>query len=239
MKTSHSDLSLFLRKDIKNNIACIGFFLNYPVVDYYIKNDSAIIFGKSDHLWAHISSSSTNDLAKLLEEHHNRTNYYFSVEDWMVPLIQKHGKAEWIMTTNRYILNENSEIDSPTEKITSLDISHTNYIYENSEYQKYTSPEYIKDRLTKDISAGIWLDNKLVAWGFTHDDGAIGFLHVLSNFRKKGYAIDIIKYLIIERRKMGKAVFVNIVPDNIPAINLVGKLGFSFDRKTSWLKLKE
>jgi len=39
--------------------------------------------------------------------------------------------------------------------------------------------------LEKDISAGIILDEKLVALGFTHDDGALGFLHFLPEYRKK------------------------------------------------------
>ena len=237
MKRSNSDLSLLLRKDIAKNIACIGFFSNYPIIQYYIENDSAIIFGKSDHLWAHISSSSADDLAKLLEEHHKKTKFYFSVEDWMIPHIQMYGKIDWIMTTNRYILNENIEILPPKERIMTLNYSLASYIYEHSDYKKYTSIKYIKDRLKKDISAGIWINDKLIAWGFTHDDGALGFLHVFKSQRKKGLASNILNFLISERIKVGKPVFVNIVPENKHAIKLVEKLGFYFDRRVSWIKI--
>ncbi len=65
--------------------------------------------------------------------------------------------------------------------------------------------------MSKDISAGIVVDENLVAWGFTHDDGALGFLHVLKDFRKRGYGLDILLALIQERKKDNKSVFGNIV----------------------------
>ena len=102
----------------------------------------------------------------------------------------------------------------------------------------FTSTEYVKDRLARDISAGIIVDNKLVAWGFTHDDGALGFLHVLPEHRKKGYGMDIVRILIQMRQDEKKSVFCNIVPENTASIYLVKKLNFVFDRNVSWIKLK-
>ncbi|MDX1701435.1 MAG: GNAT family N-acetyltransferase [Melioribacteraceae bacterium] len=232
------ELYSLLQKNPIQNIACLGFFSNYPLVDYFVENGSILMLGKSDNLWAHISSSSKNDLKKLLMEHHSKTKYYFSVEDWMIPLICEYGDSEWIMKTNRYVLEGSISVDDPEIEINQLDISSAAYIYSNSEYKKFTSLQYIRDRLSRDISAGVWVEGNLVAWGFTHDDGALGFLNVLNDFRKNGYGIKIIQQLINMRRDQGKSVFVNIVPDNIPAIKLISKLGFDFDRRVSWIKLK-
>ena len=82
------------------------------------------------------------------------------------------------------------------------------------------------------------MNNNLVAWGFTHDDGALGFLHVLDDFRNKGYGIDILLVLIQMRKKEKKPIFGNIVPENIASTKLITKLGFKLDCKTSWIKLK-
>lgn len=113
---------------------------------------------------------------KAQKKHHNKTKCYFSAEDWMIPLIQKFGNIDWIMTTNRYILNEHFEIDPHKEKTTGLTSSFTSYIHKHSDYKNFTSLEYIEDRLNSDISARICLNNKLVALGFTQDDGALEFL---------------------------------------------------------------
>ena len=40
----------------------------------------------------------------------------------MIPHIQMYGKIDWIMTTNRYILNENIEILPPKERIMNTQI---------------------------------------------------------------------------------------------------------------------
>ena len=72
-------------------LATWGFFANYPVEQFYIKNKAALIFGTSDHLWAHLVGTSEADIVFLLSKHHAKTPYYYSVEKWMIPLIQKHG----------------------------------------------------------------------------------------------------------------------------------------------------
>ena len=156
----------------------------------------------------------------------------------MIPLILSHGTEDWIITTNRFILDESIFTDLPKLDIVKIDKSYAKFMYNNSDYKDYISVEYIEDRLSKDISAGILVNNILVAWGFTHDDGALGFLHVLEDFRNKGYRIDIILGLIQMRKKAKKPIFGNIVPDNIASTNIVTKLGFKLDCKTSWIKLK-
>jgi hypothetical protein len=166
MKESRSDITVLLNNDVAKNIASLGFFSNYPLLDYYIENNSALIFGKSDHLWAHIISSSPAELSKLLSRHHNITEYYYSVEEWMIPLIEKFGEIYWIMTTNRYILDDNISTKKPEIKITPIDISYSSYIYENSDYRKYTSLDYINERLTNDISAGVFSGTIFTYAGF-------------------------------------------------------------------------
>ena len=156
----------------------------------------------------------------------------------MIPLILNDGTKDWIMTTNRFILEESIFIDSPKFDIIKIDKSYASFMYNNSDYKDYISVAYIEDRLSKDISAGIVVNNKLVAWGFTHDDGALGFLHVHKDFRRKEYGLDILLGLIQMRKKEQKPIFGNIVPDNVTSINLVTKLGFKRDCTTSWIKLK-
>lgn len=233
-----NNLLSILKSDLSRNISILGFFSNYDVEEYFIEKSSALIFGYSDQLWAHISSSSVSELSSLLKKYHTKTKYYYSVEDWMISLILKHGKEDWRMITNRYTLEQNVFTESPKFKIATIDKSYANCIYNNSDYKSYISLEYIEERLRKDISAGIFVNDNLVAWGFTHDDGALGFLHVLKDFRKNGYGAEILLALIRMRKKVKKPIYVNIVHDNVAATNLVTKLGFKLDCRTSWIKLK-
>lgn len=234
------DKTLFavLNLNPQRNIAILGFLSNYPAEKYYIEGDSVIILGRSDHLWAHISSNSEAELSAILANHHSKTKYYFSVEAWMIPFIQKYDTIEWQMLTDRYILDPDIPLNRPNSEIAPIDKSFANFMYENSDYRDFISIEYIQDRLTKDISAGITINDKLVAWGFTHDDGALGFLHVLKDYRKKGYGLDILLGLIEKRKLVNKPIFGNIVPENLPSIKLLNKLGLKPDRRVSWIKVK-
>ncbi len=234
----NNHLKKLLNNEPQQTIATRGFFTNYPVNEFNIHGNSAIIFGQSDHMWAHLISSSKLELQHLLKDFHSKTNYYYSVEEWMIPLILKYGKPDWIMKTNRYILKDAIKIPVPKEEIFSLNKSRSDFIFTHSNYKKFTSINYIRDRLQRDISAGILKDDKLVAWGFTHDDGALGFLHVLPDFRKQGLGEQVLLSLIRQRRANNQPVFCNIVPENFPSINLVQKLGFVLDRTVSWVKLK-
>ncbi len=233
-----SKLRSILNLNPEANIAALGYFTNYPVENYFTEGNSALIFGKSDKLWAHIAGKSESELINLLSEHSAKTKYFFSVEDWMIPLILNHGEKDWVLTTNRYILDKTIEVASNMNNIKRIDKSFSSFILKNSDYKDFLTIEYIEDRLKNDISGGLIQDSKLVAWGFTHDDGAIGFLHVLDDYRKKGYGIDIVLKLIKMRRDEIKPIFCNILPENKASEYLINKIGFKFDRKVSWLKLK-
>lgn len=226
-----------LKSNFKQNIAAIGFFENFHLEKYFTKNNSILLYGASDHYWTHIASNSKSDLEFLLSENHNESKYFFSVEDWIIPVIKKYGNIDWQMDTKRFILPSHIEIKKPVSKLSKIDIKYASFIHENSDYKAYTSIEYIKERLDNDISLGIFEKNNLIAWGFTHDDGALGFLHVLNDRREKGYGLDIVLGLTELKKKDNKPVFVNIVPENKKAIQLVSKIGFVFDRNVSWLKL--
>lgn len=232
------DLKELLVSDKRKNIAALGFFANYKADEILTEGNSAIIIGKSDNLWAHIISGSEVELTSLLKKVQGRVKYYYSVDDWMIPLILRNGSQDWIMSTNRFVLDENVIVPKPSIDSRTIDLDYANYILDNSEYKEFLSTEYIVDRLERDVSAGIHIDNKLIAWGFTHDDGALGFLNVLKYHRKRGYATEVMLGLINMKRKEGEDVFGNILTNNVASVKMVTKIGFGLDCKTSWIKLK-
>jgi GNAT superfamily N-acetyltransferase len=233
------ELQRILDLNPKASIATRGYYTNYPVKAYVVNNNCALIIGHTDHTWIHCVGQDKHDLAELIKEYVGLSCYYYSVEEWVLPLILANGEEEWRMETVRYMLDPNVLVPQPENEIVPLTPDHTDYIFEHTNYRDYTDKVYIRDRLERDISASIVKDGKPIAWGLTHDDGALGFLHVLPEYRKKGYARDIVLARIAKKRELGLPVYCNIVPDNAPAIKLMESLGFKADRKIFWLKLKE
>ncbi len=232
-----SELKRFLGKKPLQSLPVSGFFDNYPVEKWIRHGDFVIVCGTSDYLWAYLCGDNPEDLYALLEEFKYETLYFANVEEWMLPVLTNVHKIEWKLTTHRYYLPEGKTVESPDYLSKSLDVNMAAYIYSNSAYKDFTSEQYIKERLKKDVSAGIWIDGELVGWGLTHDDTSLGFLHVVPKYRGQGLGESILRFLVVEKQVRKKPVFVNIEPHNHQSINLVKKLGLVFDREVSWVKL--
>ena len=226
-----------LKQDFLSNISTIGFIENNPITEIIEINNSYLIKGTSDVEWIYLVCKNEKQLKRLLEKLSDSNIYFASVEDWMIPIITEKRKAEWILTTMRYYLPEDVEVPENKLEVIPLTTDHIGFIISQSNYKQFLTPAYVEDRINKSISAAIIKKDKLVAWGLTHDDGALGSLHVLDVYRKKGYGKEILISLVHQNRKLGRISFAQIEEKNLKATNLVEQLGFIEDRKVSWVKL--
>lgn len=167
-----------LKRDEITNISTIGFIENNPITEIVEINNSYLIRGASDLEWVYVVCSNEDDLRALLERSASNT-YFASVEDWTIPIITEKRKAEWILSTMRYFLPEDIEVPENKLEVIPLTTDHIGFIISQSNYKQFLTPAYVEERINKSISAAIFKKDKLVAWGLTHDDGALGSLHVL------------------------------------------------------------
>ncbi len=232
-----ADTKQLLKSKPLQSLPVAGFFENYPVKKQLRKGEFLLLSGISDFQWAFLCGDNPEDLFSLLEEFDYQTLYFANVEEWMLPVLTHTRKIEWKLTTHRYYLPDNTTVDFPDFISKPLDPSMARYVYDHSAYKDFTSEDYIRERLEKDVSAGIWIDGELAGWGLTHDDTSLGFLNVIPSYRGQGLGESILRFLVMEKRGRNKVVFVNIEPHNHQSINLVKKLGFVFDREVSWVKL--
>ncbi|QZY54157.1 GNAT family N-acetyltransferase [Crassaminicella profunda] len=224
-----------LKKDTIKNINMINFIKNYPI-DFVEKiGQSILIKGKSDENWVYISSSSKEEFETLLKKCDDE-GYFAVMEDWMIPYIVKDKKIDWQLSCMKLFFPKEKELSKNKYKMIQLSINDAEYIYNHSHYKEYTSIDYIKTRIEKGIALGIYENEKLIAWIMTHDDGAIGFLHVLEEYRNKGYGYYLIGALIQKLREIGEIPFVHIEEDNVKSMNLAIKIGFMKDRRVHWIK---
>jgi len=228
-------LKEYLKKDFLSNISIIGFIENNPITEVVEINNSYLIKGTSDVEWVYVVCSNENDLRTLLKKSAS-TTYFASVEDWMIPVITEKRKIEWILTTMRYYLPDDVEVPENKLEVIPLTTDYIDFIISQSNYKQFLTSAYVEERITKSISAAILKKDKLVAWGLTHDNGALGSLHVLDEYRKKGYGKEILISLIHQNRKPGKLSFAQIEKKNLKATNLIEQLGFVKDRRVSWVK---
>ena len=228
-----------LSKSRIRNINAINFMKDYLIEDVHIEGDSVLIKGRSDEAWCYISSESERELKVLLKNISKNDLHFAIIEDWMLPFVVKERKLEWQLSCVKLYFPDDELLPENKVSVVDLCASEAQFIYKNSKYQQFTSVDYILERIEKGIALGIYDKEKLVAWILTHDDGALGFLHVLPEYRGKGYAYEITVAGVKKLREQGKVSFVHIEEKNQASMNLCIKMGFVKDRLVHWLKIIE
>ena len=232
-------IASFLRQSETKNMNILYFMENNPIYSIEQTGDSVVLRGESDHQWVYISSPNEQELAAVVETLRENDRFFAAIEDWMLPILSTNKTLVWQLSAMRLALPEDVTFSQMFQShIAPLSVDDTRYLYEHSQYQAVTSPDYIRDRIQHGPSAGIHESGKLVAWAMTHDDSAIGFLHVLEAYRRKGYAYELTAHLIHQLRKQGKIPFVHIEETNLKSIHLATKLGFQKDRRLHWFEIQ-
>ncbi len=233
------DLIALLRGYELRNINVLNFIAENPVCGVEKLGTSVLIRGKSDRCWVYVSSMNEDELKNLAKKLSVRDNHFAAIEDWMVPILSAGKEMVWHLSMIQFILPEEVKLPKPNCEIKPLSLEDANHVYENSNYKEFISVEYVKERIFRGPSVAIREKNQLIAWVMTQDDSAMGFLHVLGNYRNRGYGYNVTIALIENLRKQGKRPFVYIEEDNQQAISLISKLGFARDKKIHWFQVRQ
>lgn len=227
-----------LKKDKFNNVNVINFIENYPISYIEEISDSWVIKGVSDRPWVYIVSKTEKELILVKSRLNDKDRNFAVIEDWMIPILTSGNKIKWILSVYRLFLPEEIILPASLYDLSTLKEEDSVFIYENSDYKNFLSLEYVNERIINGLSSCIRCGSIPIAWGMTQDDGAIGFLHVLPQFRRKGYGKEIVMDLIKKVRTQGKIPFVHIEEYNIKSMNLINSLGFKKDKKVNWFEIK-
>ncbi|MBN2899420.1 MAG: GNAT family N-acetyltransferase [Clostridia bacterium] len=232
-----------LEKDRIRNVNALNFMRDNRINSTEIVGDSVLIRGYSDRPWVYISSQSQPELEELTRRLKKEDKCFAVIEDWMLPhLCQDEAQLRWKLTSVKlYYPDATALPDINLEEdviVKMLHINDAQFMFDNYEYKAYASVQYIRDRIEKGVSLGLYKNERLVGWIMTHDDGAMGFLHILETYRNKGYAMALSVSLIKMLRAMGEIPFVHIEPHNNQSMQLALKAGFEKDRLINWFEKK-
>ena len=227
-----------LKKDLLKNSSLLNFHEQNPITDLVKIGENIILRGVSDQNWVYISSPNEQALLEAVEQLNESDKCFAAIEDWMVPMITRQKEIKWKFPLIKVYLPDHVCLEpSKGINIKPLNDEDARHIFENSIYQEVTSESYILERIQKGISCGITIDDELVAWAITHDDSAIGMLHVMESHRQKGFAYEVVSFMISQLRNQGKIPFACIEETNFKSLNLVKKFGFVVDQKINWFEI--
>jgi len=237
LNTNNEVIDLLIKHEMRN-ISIINFIESYPAHHIEKIGDSILLRGISDKDWVYISSKSEEELKTIKHRLTNNDKNFAAIEEWMIPIITKDKKIIWKLSAIKLILVDESYGFDPNYAFEELTRDDADFLYENSDYKNVISIDYIIDRIIKGESSCIRYKGKPAAWAITQDDGAIGFLHVLPEFRRMGYGREVTMDLIKKVQKKNKIPFVHIEEKNEKSMRLAMSLGFKKDKTVSWFEIE-
>ena len=95
---------------------------------------------------------------------------------------------------------------------------------------------YILERIPSGTVVGAFLDDRLAGFIGTHDEGSIGMLTVVPEFRRRGLATYLEQLAIVRALELGHIPFGQIAKDNHASIALQKSLGMTIsDELVCWM----
>jgi ribosomal protein S18 acetylase RimI-like enzyme len=232
------DKALEILKENENeNQSIVNFIESNPIFSVELIGKSSLVRGLSDQAWVYINSKDKSEFKELIKKLNKEDKFFAAVEGWMVPYIVVGRKIGWDVKTTRYVLPAHIELPKVNANVAPLDAQDAGFIHSNSIYNEFIDSNYFRDRIYKGFSAGITEEGKLVAWVLTQDDGAVAFLHVMEEHRRKGYANAVVLSVLEKIRMTGRQPYMYVSDNNEEAKQLATGLGFEREKEVHWFSL--
>jgi len=130
---------------------------------------------------------------------------------------------------SRTVLALDSRLD-----IHPLDENHFDMVWQH--YHDLVDAEYLRRRLREGALSGGFLRGELIGFVGEHEEGSIGLLEVLPEYRRQGFGTVLLSYEVNRFLQQGKLPFSQLVPQNEASLRLHRRLGFCVgDRQVTWL----
>jgi ribosomal protein S18 acetylase RimI-like enzyme len=157
----------------------------------------------------------------------------------LADIVAARGTVAWRGRFWFYYLPEAVHTAPPPQTVQPLRPEDAKIVHEYWPYGEPGNLQYVLERIDRGITAGLRLDGTLVAWGLTHSSGAMGFLHVLDEHRRRGYAQAVTAHLVAEIRRRGRTPFVYIDVSNTASVGLAERFGMVQVEQAEWMMLNE
>ncbi|HEY8390378.1 MAG TPA: GNAT family N-acetyltransferase [Clostridia bacterium] len=199
----------------------------------YANNDGVVIYNLEGRVYC-ISLEKDADIESILALcKRNRCSVIH--QDFYYPLIKekfkfKHKKECYQVVYTKPFPPQN-QYDFEIKPLT---LDYVNFVFDN--YSNRSSIRYITDRIKSNSMFGAFSGNDIMGFIGVHDEGSMGMLEVMPEYRKKGVGYALEAFLISERLKNGHIPYAHIFTSNIASCNLQKKLGMEFaDQIISWV----
>lgn len=211
----------YLNQDCLNNLDLI-YAINHGASIIYFGNEGLMIKFGDIYMMSitdtNLAFQLLNDLGdcKMLAIHHD------CYQDFIK---ERFGLDQEIVAYQYGYLKEDvTIIDVPQIEVKEIKMDYYDFIKQN--YSTPIAEEYLIKRIQANVFIGAFDHDKIVGFVGMHDEGSIGFVEVIKEYRRKKIASMLETYMIDKLLKKKELVYLQVEINNIPSMKLHEKLGY-------------
>jgi GNAT superfamily N-acetyltransferase len=141
-------------------------------------------------------------------------------------------RRAWYNHCHLYVLEPGRLVIDRSHRVSRLRLADAGIIARLWPYGR--GVDHIRRRIENGPGYCVRRSGEPVAWGLTHEDGSMGFLHVLEAYRGSGMARSLTTALAGRLVRLGVRPFLYIVTTNAASIRLTEGMGFTRAGRYSW-----
>lgn len=226
-----------LLQDYDQNIGILCLNDEYSLLE--VRQDGAMLMCRfqSDEEWCHFSYNAGIEFIRQCFSRYRKPEYVVLSDAGTFAKLRQERQVEWSIDCLRFFLRQpgDPEITSGIEPLLPDQLP---LVYQHSKYQQFLDMDYLGLRLKLGGGYCIRADGKPVAWVMTHDDGSVGMVHVLDEYRGRGYARKLVSAMAKSVAASGRPVFAHIEPANTASVRLFTSMGFEQKGLITWARLR-
>lgn len=210
----------------------------YRVIE---SNNKGILISDKDNIVVMLSAIDINSgkefiskipkEAKMIVAHQE---FYINYLKEIFNVIDEMKCYQSVYTKKSPLTIENSNIE-----IRILNEEYAEYVFNNYSSKDTIDIEYIRDRINTNTMLGAFIDENLVGFIGTHEEGSIGILEVLPYYRNRGIGECLQKYATNLALSQDRIPYGQIKINNLNSIRLQERLGFEISEDiVYWLMIE-
>jgi len=241
----NKELIDFLKKDEYINLNVLGCLKHNTDTDFYIYNsdltNGVIVCNERRYLCFLCTNNADfmNELCDMLP-----VNYmnFSGVPDAIANIFVEDKEVVWENLCKTYVLKgdfalpSNLEYEGDTLNLEDADIVNDHYTFKSDD-----SIYGIKDDIIHRDSSCVRINGELASWCLIHgDDDSLGPIYTKETYRKLGLGEEVTYRLMEKQLSKGNRPYVQILRDNLPALNFVNKIkGMEFSHDCIWFGVEK
>ncbi len=170
-------------------------------------------------------------LDKILEVMPQDASSIIITQQEMIDPLCKARECQVLLETKQACYTKKEVLSVRHKDIRCLELDSLSYLNDNYEHD---CEEYLRGRILAKAMYGAFIDDQLVGFIGTHDDGSMGMLYVDETYRGRGIGVSLESYLINRQIEQGFTPYCQVIIGNEVSRSLQEKLGLYLSEESVW-----